>query len=335
MRDSSAGAGTSEQEDDFDPFDEARMLSAVVGGIRFVALYAPNGRVVGSPFYEGKLHWFERVRRWLDETRSAEEPLVLAGDYNVTPADEDVWDPVKAHGGTHVSEPERDALARLRAWGLADAYRLQEQRGGRFSWWDYRAGMFHRNEGMRIDLLYVTEPVAKRVVWAEIDREARKGPPVPSDHAPVVVDLDTPGKPFKAGWDEALARIQARTRPSGHKSPGAGPVRGGAEDPVRVAAARLGARASAATRLLHHMLRLTAEAAFMPTLGAARNTACSRWPTKRRSFVGRNTSSTNAVSGGRNDADFRATRALEVASGAFPRPLRIPRRSAHRLGWRT
>ncbi len=151
VRDSSAGAGGLDEED-FDPFDEARMLSAVVEGIRMVALYAPNGRVVGSPFYEGKLRWFERVRRWLDETRSPDEPLILAGDYNVTPADEDVWDPVKAHGGTHVSEPERDALARLREWGLTDAYRSQEQRGGRFSWWDYRAGMFHRNEGMRIDL---------------------------------------------------------------------------------------------------------------------------------------------------------------------------------------
>jgi exodeoxyribonuclease-3 len=199
--------------------DEARMLSAVVGGIRLVCLYAPNGRVVGSPFYEGKLRWFERVRRWLDETRVPDEPLVLAGDYNVTPADEDVWDPVKAHGGTHVSEPERAALATLRDWGLSDAYRLQERGAGRFSWWDYRAGMFHRNEGMRIDLLYVTEPVAKRVVWAEIDREARKGPPVPSDHAPVVVDLDEPGKRFEAGWDAALARIRARTRPGGRKSP--------------------------------------------------------------------------------------------------------------------
>ena len=219
VRDSSAGAAVAVSEDDFDPFDEARMVSAVSGGIRFVSLYAPNGRVVGSPFYAGKLRWFERVRRWLDETRSPDEPLVLAGDYNVTPADEDVWDPVKAHGGTHVSEPEREALARLREWGLADAYRLQEQRGGRFSWWDYRAGMFHRNEGMRIDLLYVTEPVAKRVVWAEIDREARKGPPVPSDHAPVVVDLDAKGKAFSAGWDAALARISARTRPNQRKSP--------------------------------------------------------------------------------------------------------------------
>jgi exodeoxyribonuclease-3 len=219
VRDSSAGADVAVGEDDYDPSDEARMVSAVCGGIRVVSLYAPNGRVVGSPFYEGKLRWFERVRRWLDETRKPDEPLVLAGDYNVTPADDDVWDPVKAHGGTHVSEPERDALAHLREWGLADAYRLQEERGGRFSWWDYRAGMFHRNEGMRIDLLYVTEPVAKRVVWAEIDREARKGPPVPSDHAPVVVDLDAQGKPFKAGWDEALARIYARTKPGARKSP--------------------------------------------------------------------------------------------------------------------
>ena len=116
VRDSGAGAGGLE-EDDFDPFDEARMLSAVCGGVRFVCLYAPNGRVVGSPFYEGKLRWFERVRRWLDETRSPDEPLVLAGDYNVTPADEDVWDPVKAHGGTHVSEPEREALARAARLG--------------------------------------------------------------------------------------------------------------------------------------------------------------------------------------------------------------------------
>jgi exodeoxyribonuclease-3 len=218
VRDSGAGA-SGLQEDDFDPFDEARMLSVMVDGIRLVALYAPNGRVVGSPFYEGKLRWFERVRRWLDETRSPDEPLILAGDYNVTPADEDVWDAVKAHGGTHVSGPERAALARLREWGLHDAYRLIEDRGGRFSWWDYRAGMFHRNEGMRIDLVYVTAPIAKRVVWAEIDREARKGPPVPSDHAPVVIDLDAKGKPFDGGWDAALARIQARTRPASRKSP--------------------------------------------------------------------------------------------------------------------
>jgi exodeoxyribonuclease III len=213
VRDSSAGSASTASEDDFNPFDEARMVSAVCGGIRVVSLYAPNGRVVGSPFYEGKLRWFGRLSRWLAETRDPGEPLLLAGDYNVTPADADVWDPVAAHGGTHVSDAERAALARLRDWGLADAYRAVNTAPGRFSWWDYRAGMFHRNEGMRIDLLYATAPVARRVVWAEIDRQARKGPPTPSDHAPVVIDLDEPGHPFDPGWEGALERIAARTKP--------------------------------------------------------------------------------------------------------------------------
>ncbi len=213
VRDSRAGASMAVSEDDFDPFDEARMVSAVCGGVRVASLYAPNGRIVGSPFYEGKLRWFERLGRWVAEIATPEAPLVLGGDYNVTPTDEDVWDPVRAHGGTHVSEPEREQLARLRAWGLVDAYRTQVRDRGRFSWWDYRAGMFHKNEGMRIDLLYVTSPVAARIVWSEIDREARKGPPTPSDHAPVVMDLDEPGKPFDAGWTGALVRIATRTKP--------------------------------------------------------------------------------------------------------------------------
>jgi exodeoxyribonuclease-3 len=213
VRDSRPGSGAEAAEEDFDPFDEARMLSAVCGAVRFVSLYAPNGREVGSRFYEGKLRWLERVHRWLAETRSPEEPLVVAGDLNATPADEDVWDAAAAHGGTHVSEPERAALARLREWGLVDGFRLHQPGPGRFSWWDYRAGMFHKNYGMRIDLIYLTRPLAERTVWAEIDREARKGPPTPSDHAPVVVDLDQPGAPFDAGWQAALERIAARTHP--------------------------------------------------------------------------------------------------------------------------
>jgi exodeoxyribonuclease III len=214
VRDSRMGSAQSVTEEDFDPFDEARMLSAVCGGIRFVCLYAPNGRVVGSPFYEGKLRWFERVHRWLVDSRAPDEPLVLGGDLNATPTDEDVWEAAAAHGGTHVSEPERAALARLRDWGLVDAFRQHQPGGGRFTWWDYRAGMFPKNKGMRIDLLYVSTPVAARTVWAEIDREARKGPPTPSDHAPVVIDLDEPGLPFDAGWEGALKRIAQRTRPS-------------------------------------------------------------------------------------------------------------------------
>jgi exodeoxyribonuclease-3 len=200
-------------EEAFDPFIEARMVSAVCGGIRVVSLYAPNGRVVGSPWFEGKLRWFDRLARWLEEAADPAEPLVLGGDLNVTPTDDDVWDATRAHGSTHVSEPERAALARLRDWGLVDLYRLRQDATDRFSWYDYRAGMFHRNEGMRIDLLYGSRPVAARVVWSEIDREARKGPPTPSDHAPVVVDLDEPGRPFEAGWEAALARVQRRTRP--------------------------------------------------------------------------------------------------------------------------
>jgi exodeoxyribonuclease III len=218
VRDSSAGSAADVGEEDFNPFDEARMVSAVVEGdgfepTRMASIYAPNGRVVGSPFYLGKLRWFERLRRWLDETRDPTERLIIGGDFNVTPGPMDVWSEARAHGGTHVSEPERAAVASLREWGLADAYRQVQDAPGRFSWWDYRAGMFHRNEGMRIDLLLVTEPVASRVVWAEIDREARKGPPIPSDHAPVAIDLDAAGKPFDPGWDGALARIAARTRP--------------------------------------------------------------------------------------------------------------------------
>ena len=174
-------------------------------------------RTAGSwtrPFYEGKLRWFERVARWLAETRATDEPLLLGGDYNVTPAPEDVWSEAKAHGGTHVSPSRAGGAGRRCASG---AWRTPTDRSGpsrgRFSWWDYRAGMFHRNEGMRIDLLYATAPVAERVVWAEIDREARKGPPTPSDHAPVVIDLDEPGKAFDAGWEGALQRIAARTKP--------------------------------------------------------------------------------------------------------------------------
>ena len=212
VRDSGPGASTAVQEEDFNPLDEARMLSAVCGGIRFVALYAPNGRVVGSPFYTGKLDWFERVARWLRETRDPAEPLVVGGDLNVAPADIDVWDPRAAHGGTHVSEPERAAFRSLVEWGLVDAYRRLRPEPDRFTWWDYRAGMFHKNFGMRIDHLLVTQPVAERVVAAEIDREARKGLPTPSDHAPLVVDLDEPGVPFDAGWTGADERIAARRR---------------------------------------------------------------------------------------------------------------------------
>lgn len=200
-------------EDDFNPFDEARMLAATVAGIRIVSLYAPNGRVVGSPFYTGKLAWFDRLARWVDEDGGIDRDLVMGGDLNVAPTDADVWDAGAVHGGTHVSEPERAAFRALVDLGLVDGYRRRHDETGRFSWWDYRAGMFHKNLGMRIDHLLVSAAIADRIVDAEIDRDARKGPPVPSDHAPLLIDLDAPGKPIDPDWEGALARIAARTRP--------------------------------------------------------------------------------------------------------------------------
>jgi exodeoxyribonuclease-3 len=215
VRNSGAGA-TGLDEEDFDPSDEARMLSVVVTPpdgtpLRVVSLYGPNGRVVGSPFYVGKLHWFERARSWLDETRDRGEQLLLGGDLNIAPTDLDVWDPRLAHGGTHVSAAERAAFRSLLEWGLHDAFRERHPEArGRFTWWDYRAGNFHKNFGMRIDHLLPTDSVSERVVAVEIDREARKGKPVPSDHAPLVLDLDEPGVPFDPGWDDAELRIAAR-----------------------------------------------------------------------------------------------------------------------------
>jgi exodeoxyribonuclease III len=202
-------ASTPDAGDD-EPLSEARMISAVCGGIRVVSLYAPNGRTVDSPFYFAKLAWYERLARWLGETRDPNELLALGGDFNVAPADADVWDATACHGGTHVSPKERDAFASLCRWGLLDAYRVQHSESGRYTWWDYRAGNFHKNFGMRIDHLLVTKPLAPRITWTEIDREARKGKPIPSDHAPLVMDLDAPGVAFDAGWKDAEARIAAR-----------------------------------------------------------------------------------------------------------------------------
>ena len=156
--------------------------------------------------------------------------------------------PRRSTAGTHVSEPERAAFRALLDLGLTDAYRSQRSEPGRFTWWDYRAGMFHKNLGMRIDHLLVSAPVASRLVGAEIDREARKGPPVPSDHAPLVIDLDEPGKPFDPDWDGALARIQARgsASPSDRECAAYGAGEGGAEH--RASALRCVARSVAPRR---------------------------------------------------------------------------------------
>lgn len=193
-----------------EPLAEARMIAARVGGLRVVSVYVPNGREIDSPFYEAKLVWLDRLARYVGEV---DGPTVVGGDFNVAPADADVWDPKVCHGGTHVSGREREAFERVRSSGqLVDMYRKLHSEGGRYSWWDYRAGAFHMNYGMRIDHLLVSEAIAGRIVYAEIDRQARKGKPTPSDHAPVVIDLDEPGVLFDAGWAGAEERIAARRK---------------------------------------------------------------------------------------------------------------------------
>lgn len=191
---------------DDEPLAEARMISAVCAGVRVVSIYAPNGRTLDSPFYKAKLVWFERLARWCREAMARGDALAIGGDYNVAPTSDDVWDEAACHGGTHVSAPERQAIARLAELGLVDAYRLKNPGLKRYTWWDYRAGCFQKNMGMRIDHFFVSPSIANRLVATEIDREARKGKPTPSDHAPLVIDLDEPGHPFDAGWAGAEAR---------------------------------------------------------------------------------------------------------------------------------
>jgi exodeoxyribonuclease-3 len=160
---------------------EARWVEATVAGIRFASTYVPNGRALDSPEYPRKLAFLESVRDRVTALDSA--PVVVAGDFNVTPADEDVYDPAQFVGGTHVTGEER---SRLRAIGLRDAYRLVHPDVQQFTWWDYRAGHFHKGLGLRIDLALVSESV--RVTECGIDRNYRKGSK-PSDHAPLLVEI--------------------------------------------------------------------------------------------------------------------------------------------------
>ncbi len=168
------------------PHQEARAVSATCGGIRVVSVYVPNGREPGSEHYEYKLAWLAALKQMV---APAPEATIVCGDMNIAPTDEDVFDPDAYVGQTHVTAPERDALAELQSLGLRDVVRERWPDERVFSYWDYRAGMFHQDLGMRIDLVLAGGPVADRVKAAWIDRQARKGKG-PSDHAPVIVDLD-------------------------------------------------------------------------------------------------------------------------------------------------
>ena len=174
---------------------EARAVSATCAGLRVTSVYVPNGRSPGDPHYTYKLAWLgalcDTVSTHPTVPGSAAAPgnVVLCGDMNIAPTDADLWDPALFVGSTHVTPAERAALAELLALGLRDVVRERWPDQRVFSYWDYRAGRFHQDLGMRIDLVLAAEPVTDRVVAAWVDREARKGSG-PSDHAPVVVDLD-------------------------------------------------------------------------------------------------------------------------------------------------
>ena len=154
------------------PHPEARAVSATCGGIRVVSVYVPNGRVPGSEHYQYKLAWMASLREMI---AAGPEPTVVCGDMNIAPTDDDVFDPDAYIGQTHVTPPERAALAELQALGLRDVVRDRWPNERVFTYWDYRAGMFHQDLGMRIDLVLASEAVADRVRAAWVDRQARKG----------------------------------------------------------------------------------------------------------------------------------------------------------------
>lgn len=172
--------------------EQARVLSVTVGGLRVVNVYVVNGKEVAAPEYELKLRWLDAFAGWLRGSQRPVDPLIVAGDFNVTPDDRDVYDPVAWRGRNLASEPERERIDGLLEWGLTDLGRAHSPGPGPYTFWDYRAGAFHRGWGLRIDLALATAPVAARCTDVTVDRDERKptfGEGKPSDHAPLIVTL--------------------------------------------------------------------------------------------------------------------------------------------------
>ncbi|MCX2968737.1 MULTISPECIES: exodeoxyribonuclease III [Streptomyces] len=174
---------------EFEGRHEPRAVSAVCAGVRVWSVYVPNGREVGHPHYEYKLRWLDALRSIAEQEAGGERPFAILGDFNIAPTDEDVHDITQFEGATHVTPAERDKLAALRETGLDDVRPRPLKYDVPFTYWDYRQLCFPKNRGMRIDLVYGNAPFRAAVTDAYVDREARKGKS-PSDHAPVVVDLD-------------------------------------------------------------------------------------------------------------------------------------------------
>ena len=173
---------------DDDETAQSRLITTQAGGINVVTVYVPNGQMVGSEKYAFKLNWMKRLREFLDAKYDRTTPVLLCGDFNVAPDERDVHDVRLWQGRILFSEPEREALQVIKDWGFTDAFRLHTEGGGNFSWWDYRAGAFRRNMGLRIDHIWISDPLVKRNVRTWIDLEPRTWQK-PSDHAPVIAEF--------------------------------------------------------------------------------------------------------------------------------------------------
>lgn len=172
-----------------DPSSQARLLSVEIAGVRIVNVYIPNGQMVGSEKYQFKLDWMNRLREFLDASYDNSTPVLLCGDFNVAPEERDVHDPRLWQNRILFSEPEKAALQHVKDWGFTDTFRMHTEEGGHYSWWDYRAGAFRRNLGLRIDHVWVSAPLAARSKATWIDKEPRQWER-PSDHAPVIAEFD-------------------------------------------------------------------------------------------------------------------------------------------------
>jgi len=167
---------------------QSRLMAATVGGVRIVNVYVPNGQAVGADKYYFKLEWIKRLRAFFDSQYNTGERVLLCGDFNVALEDRDVHSPDMWRGRILFSEPEKEAIGRVKYWGFVDAFRKHNQEANQYSWWDYRAGGFRRNLGLRIDHVWVTEALAKESTSVLIDKEPRRWEK-PSDHAPVVAEF--------------------------------------------------------------------------------------------------------------------------------------------------
>ncbi len=173
-----------------DPEDsQKRLIAATINGVRIVNTYIPNGSELWSDKFKFKLDWLQRLRRMFDDDYALDEKVLLCGDFNVAPDPLDVWNPAAWEGHIHFSRPERAAIHFVKQWGFVDVFRQMNGDVREYSWWDYRAGAFQRNQGLRIDHIWTSPVLAEKCTGVWIDREPRKQDK-PSDHTPVVAEFE-------------------------------------------------------------------------------------------------------------------------------------------------